>query len=210
MHASSYGFDRKVIWAGALAALLAAGGVAYAAEYRGSEGTLQNIRTVAMTDRMTDRMADRQDVAHRDGRGGRMGGAEGGMMGMPMMGGGRICQSNESMVPRMTTRLERSVTLTDAQKPDFEALKAAMAKAEATLKAACPTEADRNDRTPTGRLALAEKRMTAGLEAIRTVRPAFDAFYAKLDDKQRDQLRWAGAGMPGDRGERGGRHHHWR
>lgn len=202
MHASSNGSDRKVILAGALAALLAAGGVAYAAEYRGSEGALRNIQTVAMT--------DRQDVAHRDDRGGRrMGGGQGGMMGMPMMGG-RICQSSESIVPRMTTRLERSVTLTDAQKPDFEALKAAMTKAEATLKAACPTEADRNDRTPTGRLALAEKRMTAGLEAIKTVRPAFDTFYAKLDDKQRDQLRWAGAGMSGERGERGGRHHHWR
>lgn len=205
MHASSTRPDRKVIMAGALAALLAAGGVAYAAEFRGAEGAIHRSDS-----RST---ADLINVAHREGRGDRrMGGMEGGMMGMPMMGG-RLCQSNESMVPRMTERLERSVTLTDAQKPDFEALKAAMAKAEATLKAACPTDAERTDRTPTGRLAVAEKRMTAGLEAIRTVRPAFDTFYAKLDDRQRDQLRWAGHGgmIGGDRGGRGGdRHHHWR
>lgn len=204
MHASSNGPDRKVMIAGALAALLAAGGVAYAAEFRGAEGAMH---------RPGAAMAERMDVAHRDGRGDRMGGGMGGgMMGMPMMGG-RLCQANESMVPRMAERLERSVTLTDAQKPDFEALKAAMAKAEATLKAACPTDAERNDRTPTGRLAFAEKRMTAGLEAIRTVRPAFDTFYGKLDDKQRDQMRWANRGgmMGGDRGGRGGdRHHHWR
>jgi len=197
MHASSNGtdrkgIDRKVIVAGTLAALLAAGGVAYAAENRGSEGALQPIRTAAM--------AERHDASHRDDRGARMGGGPGSMAGMPMMMGGRVCQSAESFVPRMTARLERSVTLTDAQKPDFEALKAAMTKAEATLKAGCPTEAERNDRTPTGRLALAEKRMTAGLEAIRTVRPVFDAFYAKLDDKQRDQLRWANAGGPRERG----------
>jgi hypothetical protein len=204
MHASSNGPDRKVILAASLAALLAAGGVAYATEFRGSEGAIH---------RPGAGMADRIDAAHREGRGNRhMGGNEGGMgggmMGMPMMGG-RLCQSNDSMVPRMTQRLERSVTLTDAQKPDFEALKAAMAKAEATMKAACPTDAERNDRTPTGRLAVAEKRMTAGLEAIRTVRPAFDTFYGKLDDRQRDQLRWAGRGdMGGDRGGRHGDRHH--
>ncbi len=204
MHASSKGPDRKVILAGALAALLAAGGVAYATEVRGVEGAIH---------RTEGRMADRHDAMHRGDQ--RMGGGMqgGGMMGMPMMGG-RMCQSSESMVPRMTERLERSVTLTDAQKPDFEALKAAMAKAEATIKAACPTEAERNDRTPTGRLALAEKRMSAGLEAIRTVRPAFDTFYGKLDDKQRDQIRWAQRGgmmgQGGDRGGRGDRHHHWR
>jgi hypothetical protein len=28
-------------------------------------------------------------------------------------------------------------------------------------------------------------------EALKTVRPAFDALYAKLDDKQRDRMRWS-------------------
>ncbi|MHB2165760.1 Spy/CpxP family protein refolding chaperone [Alsobacter sp. R-9] len=186
--------DRTVLTAAGLALVLAAGGVAYAAENRGVEGGLQQTQW-------------------REGRGGgdrgdRMGGMDGmgGMMGGPMMMGGRLCNASESFVPRMTQRLERSVTLTDAQKPDFEALKAAMTKAESTLKAACPTEAERNDRTPTGRLALAEKRMTAALDAIRTVRPAFDAFYAKLDDKQRDQMRWSTRGGAGGHMMDGHRH----
>lgn len=202
MNTSSKGTDRKVILAAGLAALLAAGGVAYAAEFRGGEGAFH--RDAAMN-------ASVHDAMHRDGRdGGGRGGMMGGGMGMPMMMGGRLCNSNESMVPRMTQRLERSVTLTDAQKPDLENLKQAMTRAEATLKAACPTEAERNDRTPTGRLALAEKRMSAGLEAIRTVRPAFDTFYAKLDEKQRDQLRWASRGMGDGRGRDGRGDHHWR
>ncbi len=69
-----------------------------------------------------------------------------------------------------------------------------MTKAEQTLKASCPTEAERADRAPPARLALAEKRMTAGLEALKTVRGPFDTLYAKLDDKQRDALRWSGRG----------------
>ncbi len=196
---SSRRTERSVVLAGGLAALLAVGGVAYAAEFRGGEGGFNRAA------------AEWQTVDHRGGmRGGmREGMMGGGMGGMPMMMGGRLCNSSESIVPRMTQRLERSVTLTDAQKPDFENLKQAMTKAEQALKSACPTEAERNDRTPTGRLALAEKRMSAGLEAIRTVRPAFDTFYGKLDDKQRDQLRWAGRGM-GDGMGRGERGHHWR
>jgi hypothetical protein len=123
-------------------------------------------------------------------------------------GGGPLCRTQDSMVPRMAARLETTVKPTDAQKADFEALKAAMTKAEATLKAACPTQAELADRTPPARLALAEKRMAAGLDAIRTVRPAFDALYAKLDDKQRDAMRW----MRGPMGMMdGGRreHHGW-
>lgn len=112
--------------------------------------------------------------------------------------GQRFCAADEAFAPRIAARLDSTVKPTDAQKPEFDALKAAMEKAEAGLKAACPTQAERDDRTPPGRLALAEKRMSAGLDAIRTVRPAFDAFYAKLDDAQKDRLRWMrGGGMMG-------------
>jgi hypothetical protein len=119
-------------------------------------------------------------------------------MGPGMMGGGRMgerfCAAKDPMAPAMATRIETRLKPTDAQRADFEALKAAMVRAEQTLKAACPTEAERGDRTPPARLAMAEKRMAAGLEALRTVRAPFDTLYAKLDDKQRDQLRWSGHG----------------
>ena len=107
----------------------------------------------------------------------------------PMMMG-RICSEKDSMAPRMIERLEQRIQPSDAQKVDFEALKSAAVKAEATMKAACPTQAERDNRSPPARLALAEKRMSAALEAIKTIRPPFDALYAKLDDKQRDSLRW--------------------
>ena len=42
-----------------------------------------------------------------------------------------------------------------------------------------------------GRLAAMEKHLTSMLDAVKLVRPAADALYAKLDDKQRDALRWA-------------------
>ncbi len=112
--------------------------------------------------------------------------------------GERFCASDQTFAPRIAERLEGTIRPTEAQKPEFDALKAAMEKAETGMKAACPTQAERDDRTPPGRLALAEKRMSAGLDAIRTVRPAFDALYAKLDDTQRDRLRWVrGGGMMG-------------
>ena len=111
-------------------------------------------------------------------------------MGMGRGGPGPLCRSQESFVPRIAARLETTLRPTDAQKADFEALKQAMTKAEATLKASCPTEAETANQAPPARLALAEKRMAAGLEALRTVRPAVDTLYAKLDDKQRDALRW--------------------
>ena len=129
-----------------------------------------------------------------------------GMMGGGMMGA-RFCAADEPFAPRILDRMERRIQPTDAQKPEFDALKVAAAKAEQQLKAACPTEAERADMTPPGRLNLAEKRMSAGLEALRTIKAPFDALYAKLDDKQRDRMRWAQRGW----GEHGGgwRGHDW-
>ncbi|GGH11434.1 hypothetical protein GCM10007036_08480 [Alsobacter metallidurans] len=135
-------------------------------------------------------------------------GPHGGMMGMgPGMGrmmGERLCTAKEPVAPRIADRIESTVRITDAQKGEFENLRKALADGEAKLKAGCPTDAERADRTPPGRLALAEKGMAAGLDAIRTVRPAADALYAKLDDKQRDRLRWMGPGR-----REGGGHGHW-
>lgn len=121
----------------------------------------------------------------------------------PMMMGSRLCDAKESVVPRVAARFESTLKLADDQKPAFEALKTAMSKAESDLKAACPTEAELADRTPPARLALAEKRMAAGLDALRTVKEPFNALYAKLTDKQREQLRWMDRGPGWGTGRRG-------
>lgn len=112
-----------------------------------------------------------------------------------MFGGGmmaaRFCAAKEPMAPRITNRIEKVLQPTEAQKADFETLKAALGKAETDLKAACPTEAELADRTPPGRLNLAEKNLTAMTAALGTIKGPFNALYAKLDDAQRDRIRWA-------------------
>jgi len=154
-----------------------------------------------------------------DGRGAGPGGPMGpGMMmpgGMGMMGHGvmaeRFCAAKDPFAPRITNGIEKLLQPTDAQKADFDALKTAVAKAETDLKAACPTEAELADRTPPGRLNLAEKHLSAMLAAVGTIKGPFNALYAKLDDAQRDRIRWAeGRAMSmhdrGMRGERGDHH----
>jgi LTXXQ motif family protein len=103
---------------------------------------------------------------------------------------------------RMLERLERATQPTAEQKPKFDQLKEAATKAAAIVKAACPSEPSF---TPTGRLASAEKRLTAMLEAIRTVRPAMDAYYNSLSDEQKARLSMSRRAM----GPRGERHGEW-
>jgi len=104
---------------------------------------------------------------------------------------GRICEAKDPMGPRLLDHLQRAIKPTDAQKPEFDALKAALTSAEASVKATCPADPASVDHTPPGMLAGMEQHLNAMLGAVKTVRPAFDALYAKLDDKQRDALRWS-------------------
>ena len=104
---------------------------------------------------------------------------------------GRICDGKDPMGPRLFERLQKTIKPTDAQKTEVEALKTALASAEATVKATCPADPATVDHTPPAMLSNMEQHLTAMLSAVKTVRPAFDALYVKLDDKQRDALRWS-------------------
>jgi hypothetical protein len=104
---------------------------------------------------------------------------------------GRMCDANDPMSPRLIERLQRTIKPTDTQKFEFDALKAALTSAETTVKATCPVDPMTVDHTPPALLSNMEQHLTAMLSAVKTVRPAFDALYAKLDDKQRDALRWS-------------------
>lgn len=112
--------------------------------------------------------------------------------GMAMM----MCADNNEMSMQFIRHFENVVQPKPEQKADFDALKAAVAKADQIFKAACPTEAERSDMTPVGRLARMEKTAQATVDAMKLVRPPFEALYAKLDDKQRDRMRWAQHGRP--------------
>jgi hypothetical protein len=116
----------------------------------------------------------------------------------------RTCDRGGRFSERMIERIERTTQPTAEQKPKFDALKDASTKAAGIVKAACPTEPSF---TPTGRLAATEKRLTAMLEAVRTVRPAMDAFYGSLTDEQKARLSASRRAMGPVRGER---HGDWR
>jgi hypothetical protein len=70
----------------------------------------------------------------------------------------------------------------EAQRAGLEELKTAMAKAVDILKAGCPTDLPS---TPTGRIEAMRVRLSAMLEAVRTVRAPLANFYALLNDEQK-------------------------
>ena len=75
-----------------------------------------------------------------------------------------------------------AVEPTDAQRAALDGLRAATAKALDVLKTACPNDLPS---TPTGRIAAMQHRIDVMLLAVRTVRPALDAFYQTLSDEQK-------------------------
>jgi hypothetical protein len=81
--------------------------------------------------------------------------------------------------------IERAVKLTEAQQAALKELRAASTKAADSFAAACPSDWPK---TATERLTVMEKRMETMLAALKTVRPAFDAFYGSLDDSQKARL----------------------
>jgi hypothetical protein len=98
-----------------------------------------------------------------------------------------------------TDRIEAAVRPTETQRAALNELRVASTKAAETIAAACP--ADFPSRA-TDRLKLMETRLEAMLQAVKTVRPAFDAFYGLLDDQQKARLDAAGPRRWG--------WHHWR
>lgn len=148
--------------------------------------------------------------AHRGGFG-HHGGGHMGLM-------GAVCKGNAAeMADHMLVRLEYKVKPTEAQKGAFEDLKAAARTAAAKAKAACPPApvqaaqgtppAPRVQKSPIERLGMMEARLQAELDAVRTVRPAAEKFFASLSDEQKKALSEheggrGGWGRHGD-GERG-------
>ncbi|MCC7347709.1 MAG: Spy/CpxP family protein refolding chaperone [Variibacter sp.] len=146
---------------------------------------------------------------YAEGRGGRRwgpggpGGRRGGRGGM--MFGGLCGPDGGQIAARMLTRLERVTAPTEAQRPGFDKLKGAAEKAAETARAGCPAE---RSATPTGRLAAAEKRLAAMLDAIRILRPAFDEYFGSLNEEQKARFYSAGGprrGRMGPGGPDGGR-----
>ena len=115
------------------------------------------------------------------------------MMGPGMMGrggmGGMCDPRGAGLAEWRMERIERLINPNDAQRAALDNLRNASAKAAEIVTAACPREFPAS---ATGRLELMEKRLDAMQQAIKTVRPAFDAFYATLNDEQKARVNTSG------------------
>ena len=131
------------------------------------------------------------------GYGPRGGWGPGMMMGPGMMGWGgngagmgAVCDPRGAgLAEWRMERIERLITPNDAQRAALNELRTASAKAADIVAAACPREFPES---ATARLELMEKRLDVMQQAIKTVRPAFDAFYATLNDEQKARINTSG------------------
>jgi cytosine/adenosine deaminase-related metal-dependent hydrolase len=116
-------------------------------------------------------------------------GGPGYMMGPGMMDRhqfGRACSPRAAgFAEWRLERMERVVKPTEAQRAKFDEFKAASNKAAEAMRAACPTDVPT---TMVGRMEATEKRLDAMLQAVKSVRPALEAFYAALSDEQKASL----------------------
>jgi hypothetical protein len=82
-------------------------------------------------------------------------------------------------------RIEQAVEPNDEQRAALLEFKDAAARALDLLKVSCPAELPS---TPTGRLAAMHQRLSAMLQAVRTVRPALERLYLLLNDEQKARV----------------------
>jgi hypothetical protein len=122
------------------------------------------------------------------------GSGQGWMMGPGMMRGmgGGLCNPGAAGFSAWRTReIERLVHPSETQKSSFDAFKSASEKAVQIMRDGCPRDFPSS---ALDRFNLMEKRVGAMGEAIKTVKPAFEAFYATLTDDQKRRLDRIGPG----------------
>lgn len=150
--------------------------------------------TIALAASVLIATADAQPYGPGAGGPGPRGGGPGmmghGMMMGPAMMGRRsfshMCSPGAAGFAQWRiARLEQAIKPTDAQRAKLDEYKAASAKAADAMRAACPTDVPT---TVVGRMAAMEKRFDAMAAAVKTVRPAIEAFYATLTDEQKARL----------------------
>src|SRR5215470_3889463 len=87
--------------------------------------------------------------------------------------------------------IERKVGLNGEQKQLLDDVRRASNDAAAGFKASCPAD-NAFPLTPPGRLAAMTVRLEATLQAVQTVRPALEKFYASLSDEQKERFNLLG------------------
>jgi LTXXQ motif family protein len=108
----------------------------------------------------------------------------GGERGGPMLG--RLCSDRrEDWLDGRIDLVESFVEFTPEQQPAWAALTVALRAGSERVGAACAELSGTEPGGAGARLARLETMLQAGLDVVHTVRPAFDDFYARLDDDQR-------------------------
>jgi hypothetical protein len=107
----------------------------------------------------------------------------------PKVPAAQSCTPPEAM-PWPAAEIEAKLRLNDMQREQVGALQRMIAYARNTLNFDCQPE---DDLTAPDRLATADTRLDAMLEAIKWIRPALDDFYATLSDEQKAQFDTIGA-----------------
>lgn len=114
------------------------------------------------------------------------------MMGPGMMRGGLAFMCNPraaGFAEWRINRIESAVSPNEAQRAALNELRTASTKAVELITGTCRADVPAKS---TERLQLMEKRVDAMLQAIKVVRPAFEAFYNSLDEAQKTRLDEAG------------------
>ena len=91
-------------------------------------------------------------------------------------------------------RIAQAVGPDDTQRAALDGLKEATTKSLAILQSNCPTALPS---TPSARIAAMRQRLETMLQAVRTIRPALEAFYQQLNDEQKARFNAMG-GASGD------------
>jgi LTXXQ motif family protein len=113
---------------------------------------------------------------------GRETGARGGRH-MQTAGTPRICSERSNAVAQLSIDdIERNVRPNEAQRPNLDELRKASLHAADAIQASCPKDAPL---TVTTRLEAVEGRLSAMLDAIKTVRGPLEKFYDSLQDEQK-------------------------
>jgi hypothetical protein len=96
-------------------------------------------------------------------------------------------QPGEGVTAWPIAEIEAKLNLTPEQEQLLDDMREAAKHAAAVFKASCPA-VNAFALTPTGRLMAMRARLQATLEAVQTVRPALDHFYASLTDEQKERF----------------------
>src|SRR6516162_7572953 len=98
-------------------------------------------------------------------------------------------QAAVSFIDLPVQRIEQVVQPTAQQQSAFDDLKKAAQKAGDQLQASCPTAVPKS---PVARIDTVETRLRAMTDAIKSVRPDLQKFYASLSDEQKARFNTVG------------------